>query len=224
MMKFLIHLLFLGLFAAGGYVEDGFQAQPEKIPGDWKPVPFKTISLDEVIARPLQERPVYGLYSWCWEYRTHRESVKKVGWRTVRIAGPFDDETMAMLCEDDMEVMKTLGARDISPTVEFLNRSNYASDEAFLTAYLAGIDRFLSRYGPGGTFFKDHPNVPVRPVVHVEILNEPNFQYMIPPREGTPRPVVEAEREALYAKVLPAAYKTIKAKWPDVTVLAIALT
>jgi hypothetical protein len=51
----------------------------------------------------------------------------------------------------------------------------------------------------------------------VEIWNEPNFQYMIPDRE--PRKEVEAEREALYAKLLPAAFIYIKKGWPDVQVV-----
>ena len=49
------------------------------------------------VARPASKRPVYGLYAWCGEYRTFRDSIRKVGWRSIRIAGPADDATMAMM-------------------------------------------------------------------------------------------------------------------------------
>jgi len=195
--------------------------QPTKIPGKWKLVDQQYPPLAGMLKRPAPELPVYGLYIWCGEYRENRESIKKVGWKSVRIGGPMDDETMKMLCQDGVEVMKTLGLRDLDPTGDKKNRADYDADEPFIADYVKGIEKFLARYGPGGTFFKDNPGPPgrTRPITHVEIWNEPNFQYMIPPREGVERPKIEAEREALYAKVLPAAYKTIKAKWPSVAVV-----
>jgi hypothetical protein len=42
---------------------------------------------------------------------------------------------------------------------------------------------------------------------------------MIPPRKGEPRAKLEAEREALYARLLPAVYESVKARWPSVTVV-----
>ena len=97
-------------------------------------------------------------------------------------------------------------------------RQDFDSDEAFIAAYVKVIGAFLTRYGPGGTFFKDNPALPKQPIQFVEIWDEPNFQYLIPDRPDD-RQALEAERETLYAKVLPAAYKAIKEKWPAVTVL-----
>jgi len=193
--------------------------QPTKIPGPWKLVDLPLPPFERTAKRPAASLPVYGLYTWCGEYKEHRDSIRKVGWNSVRIGGALNDEAMTLFCQDGVEVMKTLGLRDVNPTGDKKNRTGYDADEPFIADYVKGIERFLSRYGPGGTFFKDHPDVPVRPILHVEIWNEPNFQYMIPPREGTPRPQIEAEREALYAKVLPAAYKAVKAKWPTVHVV-----
>lgn len=200
----------------------GLLTQPINLPTEnWSLAPDQPLpSFEEIMKRPAPELPVYGLYTWCGEYRTHRESIKKVGWPSLRVAGPMDDETMRMLCEDGPHVMKTLGMREADPSGGKKNRENYDSDEPFIQDYLQGVERYLGRYGPGGTFFKDNPDVPVRPVMSVEIWNEPNFQYMIPPRDGVPRQQLEAEREVLYAKVQTAAYKTIKAKWPQVTVVA----
>jgi len=194
--------------------------QPTKIPGKWKLVDQQYPPLAEILKHPAPELPVYGLYIWCGEYKGNRESIKKVGWKSMRIGGPMDDETMKMLCQDGVEVMKTLGLRNVAGAGgDKKNRADYDADEPFIADYVKGIEEFLTRYGPGGTFFKDNPGLPgrTRPIKCVEIWNEPNFQYMIPDRE--PRAEVEAEREALYAKVLPAAHKAIKARWPTVTVV-----
>ena len=167
-------------------------AQPDSIPGDWeiRAEPLLPLSVLKTLLPP--EKPLYGLYTWCGEYRIHREDIKQVGWKSIRIGGPMDDTTFAMIVEDDMEVMMTLGLRVHG---KGRNRSSYKSDKTFIADFLKGVDAFLTRYGPGGTFFADNPGLPQRPVQYVEIWNEPNFQYMIPDRE--PRAEVEAEREAL---------------------------
>ena len=98
-------------------------------PGKWEfrrgPMP----PLAEIIAQAPAPRPVYGLYTWCGEYSKYRDSIRKVGWRCVRIAGPMDDATMAMLAADDIEVMMTVG---VHATGEKRNRPDYDSDEAFV--------------------------------------------------------------------------------------------
>ncbi|NLF32470.1 MAG: hypothetical protein GX591_16465 [Planctomycetes bacterium] len=190
--------------------------QPTETPGQWEWRDSPLPSLEGILARERSARPVYGLYTWAGEYRGHRDSIRKAGWRTVRVAGPMDDATMAMLAADDMEVMMTVG---LYGGGDKRNRTSFDTDEAFLDHYLKGLEAFVRRYGPGGTFFAEHPDVPVRPIRHVEVWNEPNFQYMIPPREGVDRLVIEAEREALYARVLPAAYRTIRSVSPEVTVV-----
>ena len=185
--------------------------QPNIIPGRLAITtqPFPTLTT--VTAKAVPDRPVYGLYTWKGEYTELRKEIRKVGWKQLRFSGPWDDETMRMTIEDDIEVMYTLSGRKGQQRIDF------ASDEAFIADYLAKVDAFLTRYGPGGSFFADNPGLPIRPITALEIWNEPNFQYMIPDRE--PRAEVEREREALYAKLLPAAYQAIKTKWPDVRVL-----
>jgi len=195
----------------------GAVVQPTKIPGKWKLVEPQFPPLASILKRKPSALPVYGLYSWCGEYRDYRDDIKKVGWKAIRIGGPMDDKAMTMFCEDGVEVMKTLGVR---VHTENRNRSAYDSDEAFLKDNMAGVVAFMERYGPGGTFFRENPGLPKRPITDIEVWNEPNFQYMIPPREGVARPVVEREREALYAKVLPLAYKTLKARWPTTNVVS----
>jgi len=191
--------------------------QPEKIPGKWKLAAQPLPPLAEIEKQRVVVTPVYGLYTWAGEYVQFRGDIKKVGWKSFRVGGPLDDEAMKAMAEDGVEVVKTLGLRDIDAKGEKKNRLDFKSDEEFLAAYVQGVERFLARYGPDGTLFKENPKLPNNPIKHVEIWNEPNFQYMIPDRE--PQNEVQAERDALYAKVLPAAYEAIKKKWPAVTVV-----
>ena len=187
--------------------------QPDKIPGNWKIEPQPLPPLDEILKRPAATLPVYGLYTWAEGYRKNRESLKQVGWRVFRLGGPFEDDDMKMFAEDGVEVMVCPS----NPSKK--NYKDFDSDEAFIAAYLKSIDEFLTRYGPGGTFFKDNPAAPQRPILHCEIWNEPNFHYMIPDDKSKTRGEINAQRDALYAKVLPAVYDAIKRKWPTVQVV-----
>ena len=196
--------------------------QPTEIPGNWKLVDNPLPSLESVIAKPAAEMPVYGLYGWCGEYKKFRADILKVGYRSVRISGPMHDEVMEMMVEDGVEVMKTLAARTFTLSREKKTRNDYESDEAYIEAYLKGLEGFMNRYGPNGTFFKERPNLPHRPIVYIEIFNEPNFQYMIPPSKEVSRADQLSQKVSIYARMLPAAYKLIKAKWPEVTVLGFA--
>ncbi|MEX0885127.1 MAG: hypothetical protein WD009_01690 [Phycisphaeraceae bacterium] len=195
---------------AGAAVADPWLEQPATIPGNWTwradPLP----PLETVVDRVRPAVPVYGLYTWGGEYLTHRQSIADVGWTSIRMGGRIEDDTMFALVEDGLDVVHTLGGE---------RRDQFDSDEAFLAAYHQSVVDTLHRYGPGGAFFDDHPNTPRRPITQVNIWNEPNFHYMIPDDPDRPRPEVEAEREALYAKLLPATYELIKHEWPDVMVV-----
>ena len=193
---------------AGDWLE-----QPTQTPGNWELKGDPLPPLDEILARPRAEVPVYGLYTWGQEYRTHRRSINEIGWSNIRVSGPLDDETMQALAEDDPDLLYTLGGR--APD----RRDQFDSDEAFLADYTRRVVETLERYGPGGTFFDENPDAPYRPLTQVNIWNEPNFQYMIADDPDRPRQELEREREALYARMLPMAYELIKDRWPQITVV-----
>jgi hypothetical protein len=194
--------------------------QPVTVPGKWKMRTTKPFpALKTIIAKTGAGEKIYGIYSWAGEYKTHRKSIKKVGWKQCRIAGPWNDDIMRMVIEDGIEVMPTLGT---FITGKKMDRTDYASDDAFVAGTVTAIEKFLTRYGPGGTFFKDNPKLPKRPVKYIELWNEPNFQYIIPLDKTRPRQEIEAEREKLYAKLLTTVYKAVKKRWPQVKVIGFA--
>jgi hypothetical protein len=189
--------------------------QPDKIPGKWKIEPQPLPPLDEILKRPPATQPPYGLYIWADDYIKYHDDIRKVGWRCFRVGGDMDDEAEKAMAEDGVSaVWAVAGPRG---NKKWKNRADYPSDEAFIADFLKNVEIFLTRYGPGGTLFKEDPNLPNRPVLFVEIWNEPNGHYMIP--DSNDRPKDKAERDALYAKVLPAAYDAIKKKWPTVQVV-----
>lgn len=191
-------------------------AQPTDIPGKWSAEAQPTPPLGEILRRPTPDRPVYGVYCWAEEYVQHRDFIRKVGWTSVRLGGPINDEALKMAAQDGIEVLVTFSGTLVG------NRSKFDSDEAFISAYVGEVGKFLQRWGPSGTIFQEFPTLPRRPIRFIEVWNEPNFQYL----DGKPSPptfaelqVLEAERARLYGKLLSATYSAVKAKWPEVSVV-----
>ena len=192
--------------------------QPEHIPGNWEIKTAQNLPrIKEALQRKVPGNLVYGLYTWANEYLIYREDINKVGWPSIRIAGPFRDNIMAALAEDEMTTMVTVGNWLLDPA-NSADRTDYASDEALIKDYTKKLDAFLAKYGPGGTFLKEHPELPRRPIVDVELWNEPNFQYLIPP-DGSSWQEMETNREKLYAKILPALYTATKKKHPKANIV-----
>ena len=84
------------------------------------------------------------------------------------------------------------------------------------------VEKELMRYGPGGSFFKENPEVPNHPFSQIEIFNEPNFFYIDGKRtfkDEEDRLSTESHRTELYGKLLVASYKLVKSQWPDVKVV-----
>jgi hypothetical protein len=193
-------------------------SQPSVIPGDWKLTDQPLPPLEQVLKRPAPAIPVYGLYVWSGEYKANRKSIQKVGWKSFRVGGPITDDDMKMFVEDGVEIMKCLGLREMGTgSGDKKSRADYANDEEFIADYIKGVEAFLARYGPDGTFFKDNPGAAKRPILFVEIWNEPNFQYMIP--DSNDRKKDNAQRDPLYANVLLAANQAVKKRWPAVKVV-----
>ena len=82
------------------------------------------------------------------------------------------------------------------------------------TAYAAYAGAFASRYGPGGSFWRAHPEITPHPVTTIEIWNEPDQ-----PEFWKPAPSAGA-----YAALYVAARTAIDAVEPDIRVIIGGLT
>jgi len=202
-------------------------AQPDAVKGGPWELGLQAFPPMEVIAKqPVPDRPVYGIYCWADEYVKYHDFIKQVGWTTTRLGGTMTDDAMKLCAQDDMEAFMCLSGQTGQGIPDALegNRAKFDSDEAFINAYQKKLGLWLERWGPGGTFFKEHPDVPDHPVKLIEIFNEPNFFYLDLPKFIAPKDAAQmvewnTKREKLYAQLLVASYKTIKSRWPDVKVI-----
>jgi lysophospholipase L1-like esterase len=201
-------------------------AQPDAVQGPWRVEKQILPPLDSIVKQPAPDRPVYGVYCWADEYVKYHDFIKQIGWTTCRLGGPMNDDAMKLIAQDDMEVFDCIAGvrKEGKPVGKFGNRSDFQSDDEFISAYQAYLNEWLERWGPGGTFFKDNPTLPNKPIKLIEIWNEPNFFYLDLPGFIAPKDVAQMnewndKRQKLYGKLLVAAYQTIKAKWPDVGVI-----
>ena len=182
-----------------------FLTQPASVTGKSKDYPAKPFpALDKIVAKDRTECPIYGIYCWGLDYEKYREAITGIGFKNIRTGGkPFTDEMFGMIVEDGLSVMMTGGAW----------RGHFDSDEAFVQGCIDLTEERISKYGPDGSFFKEHPELPYRPVKYFELFNEPNFGYMIPDSS----PIDEKVR--LYCMVQVAQYKAIKSRHPEVKVV-----
>lgn len=79
-------------------------------------------------------------------------------------------------------------------------------DDAPYAAYLSAL---VKRYGPGGTYWADHPTLPKRPIREWQIWNEPNFTFYWPARPFAPS----------YVALVKAAHTAIKRVDPGAKVV-----
>lgn len=209
--------------------------QPILKPGNWAVMDVELPPLTTPRHLNGNDRPVYGLYSWEHEYLQHNDFIQKVGWKNFRLSGPINDRVMAQYAKDGVEVMYTLTTREPfatpdHPSGKWRNRKHYPTDEAFVEAYVGDLRKVLERYGPRGTFFKENPDIPYRPLLYFEVYNEPNLFYMdqdrldhsarAMPKDPDERAALLRRRGEIYFKLLKASYSAIKADWPEVSVVA----
>ncbi|MDD6981066.1 MAG: hypothetical protein PUJ21_04910 [Clostridia bacterium] len=174
--------------------------QPDKCrTDDRQPLP----PLQEILKRPRAERPIYGIYSWFIDYPTYGKAIREIGFPNIRSGGPFTDEEFSMMIKDGLDIQLTIGQA----------LSKFENEDAFIQGNIDRALELLRRYGPGGAFFKEHPELPYHPIEHLEIYNEPNFQYMVPNDTDI------KEKARLYTRLQTAVYPAVKAEFPTVKIL-----
>ncbi len=81
-------------------------------------------------------------------------------------------------------------------------------------AYADYLKILIARYGPDGSFWKEKPDVPFRPIRYWQIWNEPGIQYQWSPQTDWPRK---------YGELLKLAYGTVKQADPGAKVVLAGL-
>ncbi len=181
-----------------------FLTQPETVGSAYSTYPLPPYpSMKDIAKKERGPVAIYGIYCWMLDYMEYRDVILEIGYKNIRTAGPVVEEAMAAMMEDGLDIMMTLGQR----------RNLYDSDEAFLQGNIDDCLKLLGRFGPNGSYFQEHPDFPYRPLMAVEVYNEPNFGYMLP--NATP---IE-EKVALYTKLQVALYDAVKPLYPDVTIV-----
>ncbi len=163
----------------------------------------------------------YGLSVWHsdWIHPSYIENIKKVGWNKFFVSSGYhetlDETAMANMIQyagdNNADFFYSLlgYARDeINPTT---GTPRFNTDEEFIQSYLDYIDTVLGRYGPGGTYFTEHPAAPNKPILIVEVWDEPSYLYRQP--ESWNDPVLsDFDHQALVlAKLLSATYHHLHA-------------
>jgi hypothetical protein len=142
-----------------------------------------------LLADVTSKNPGYGLSMWHsdWIQPDFVANINQVGWNKFYVSGGYhemiDDEEMAnmvALAEAKNAVITycLMGyARDeINPATGL---PRFSTDEEFIQSYLDFVDVVVGRYGPGGTYFDDHP-LPYRPILVWEVWDEPSYLYRQP--------------------------------------------
>jgi hypothetical protein len=152
----------------------------------------------------------YALYCWAGEYLEYAQDVQKVGIRWLRVGdwtGSAEDEKALLLATAN-------GVRFV-PVLSAETGKTVAADAA-VEKFRQAARAAVLRYGPGGTFWKEHSEADAGGAIRYwEIWNEPNIEYLIPPDD--PNGML---RTQLYAPLLKAANEEIHKLDPGAVVIA----
>jgi polysaccharide biosynthesis protein PslG len=85
-----------------------------------------------------------------------------------------------------------------------------------IAAYAHYLNALIARYGPGGTFWSAHPDIPAIPIRSWQIWNEPRWDYQWWEPKGT-------DWAPRYVQLLRLAYKTVKNADPGAQVILAGL-
>lgn len=157
-------------------------------------------------SRIRQNKPLAtGLYSWN-EMTFMPERIRWLELTHARIGGEMSDNVMTFCAENNIEVLM-----NVSPAKP---RTAFPTDAEFIDAYVAQVDKTLTAYGPGGSFWIANSALRDAPIMSIEICNEPNFGYGFSGEDS--------EVARLYAQLLIKSCQLIRSKWPKITVVAFA--
>ena len=152
--------------------------------------------------------------------------MRRNGVRTVRnvfswaaaqpVAGPppdfaATDALVARAARNDIEILPIVM---YAPAWARIDPSNDASSPRSVDDYVAFLDALVARYGPKGSFWAEHSDVPKRPLRTWQVWNEPQLRYQW----------AEKDWESGYGRLLRAAHDALKKDDPGCKVVLAGAT
>jgi hypothetical protein len=107
------------------------------------------------------------------------------------------DALVARAARNDIEVLPIVM---YSPTWARMSADDPASPPRSADDYVGFLNALVARYGPSGTFWSEHPDVPKRPLRIWQVWNEPQLRYQW----------ADKDWETSYGKLLGVAYDALK--------------
>ena len=150
----------------------------------------------------------------------------KFGVQTVRLvlswaaAQPAEGQAPDLAATDAMVARAAANDVEILPIVMYapawarINPDDDASPPRDPNDYVAFLNTLVARYGPSGSFWADHPQVPKRPLRIWQIWNEPQLRYQW----------AEKDWERGYGQLLRAAHDALKKADPGSKVVLAGAT
>jgi hypothetical protein len=159
---------------------------------------------------------------WALMAESGVESVRTVFWwsRAQPVAGqPFDftdtDATMARAARHGLDVLPIVMS---TPTWARRAPTEYGSPPKHIGDYTAFLRALVGRYGPSGTFWTEHPELPRRPQRVWQVWNEPHLDFYWSTKGRRKRSWAPD-----YARLLKASKQAIDTVDPKATVVLAAL-
>jgi hypothetical protein len=121
------------------------------------------------------------------------------------------DALVARAARNDIEILPIVM---YAPPWAREDPGNFASPPANPGDYTSYLLQLVQRYGPSGSFWQEHPDIPRRPLRTWQIWNEPQLRYQW----------ADKEWEAGYGQLLHAAHDALKQADPGCTVVLAGAT
>src|SRR3954453_4022979 len=121
------------------------------------------------------------------------------------------DALVARAARNDIEILPIVMYAPAWARMDPMDDASPPRDNA---DYVAFLDALVARYGPSGSFWPEHPDVPKRPLRTWQIWNEPQLRYQWS----------ETNWEQGYGQLLHAAHDTLKKDDPGCTIVLAGAT
>jgi hypothetical protein len=121
------------------------------------------------------------------------------------------DALVARAARNDIQILPIVM---YAPVWARMSADDYASPPRSNDDYVAFLNALVARYGPSGSFWTEHPEVPKRPLRVWQVWNEPQLRY----QWG------DSDWQTSYGKLLHAAHDALKSADPGSTVVLAGAT